>query len=317
MRPTLGSAVVLSLHAALLACSPPEAKDPKAPLLVFTAGSLTRPMKAALDSFSTATGSTYQLEAAGSLETARKVTELGKLPDILALADVEVFPQLLMPKHVTWFATFATNRLVLAKSPKARFGGEITSTNWWTVLQRPGVEVGRADPNVDPAGYRTLFVFQLAERDVGQAGLAKALEAASPRRNMRPKSAELTAMVQAGELDYAWEYESVARAAQLEFVTLSPRVDLGSPADSATYATASARVPGASIGDTVTIHGAPVRYGISIPVGAKNAQLAERFVAFLATSAGKEILRREYLPALDTLAWTGANIPTTLLAPAR
>ncbi|MFN8574029.1 MAG: extracellular solute-binding protein [Gemmatimonadaceae bacterium] len=312
MHASRGRAWLLALPVAVAACSAHGKNEAKTPLVVFTAGSLTRPLKAALDSFSVATNTTYQMETAGSLETARKLTELGKVPDVLALADVEVFPQLLMPTHVSWFATFATNRIVLAKGPKAQFAAEINASNWWTILQRPGLEVGRADPDVDPAGYRTLFVFQLAERDVGQPGLAKALEAASPRRNMRPKSAELTAMLQAGELDYAWEYESVARAAKLEFVTLSPRVDLGSTADSATYATAAARVLGAHVGDTVTIHGAPVRYGLAIPLKAKNTELAAQFVSFLTSPAGKAILRREYLPVLDTLLWTGSNIPAAL-----
>ena len=73
-------------------------------LTVFTAGSLARPVRAALDSFAAQTGARFALESAGSLETARKLTELGKIPDVIALADEEVFPQLLMPRHVRWYA---------------------------------------------------------------------------------------------------------------------------------------------------------------------------------------------------------------------
>ncbi|HEX6942653.1 MAG TPA: substrate-binding domain-containing protein, partial [Gemmatimonadaceae bacterium] len=67
-------------------CAPQEG-EPEGPLVVFTAGSLARPMRAALDSFSAKTGVRYELESAGSLETARKITELGKTPDVIALAD--------------------------------------------------------------------------------------------------------------------------------------------------------------------------------------------------------------------------------------
>ena len=37
------------------------------------------------------------------------------------------------------------------------------------------VEVGRADPNTDPSGYRTLMAFQLAELHYGEVGLAQQL----------------------------------------------------------------------------------------------------------------------------------------------
>ena len=38
------------------------------PLIVFTAGSLARPMRTALDSFASQTGVRYELESAGSLD---------------------------------------------------------------------------------------------------------------------------------------------------------------------------------------------------------------------------------------------------------
>ncbi|MEP7347828.1 MAG: substrate-binding domain-containing protein, partial [Gemmatimonadaceae bacterium] len=254
----------------------------------------------------------YEMESSGSLEAARKLTELGKIPDVLALADVEVFPQLVVPKHASWYATFATNRMVLVKSRRAKYGAEINSDNWAEVLQRSGVETGRADPTVDPAGYRTLLLFQLAEHELGKAGLAAALERASPRKNIRPKSADLTALVQAGEFDYAFEYESVARAAGLDFVTLHQRLDLGNVADSLTYGLASVRVPGGSMKDSITIVGAPIRYALSIPIGAPHAALAERFVRFLDSPVGKGVMRKEFLPALETWEWTGDGIPTSL-----
>lgn len=282
------------------------------PLIVYAAGSLTRPLKAALDSFAVAEHATYQLESAGSLETARKLTELGKIPDVIALADVEVFPQLLVPTFTTWYAIFATNRLVLAKSPRAKFGNEINGDNWWSVLQRPGVETGRADPAVDPAGYRTLLVFQLAEQQLGEPGLAKALEAASPKRNVRPKSAELTALVQAGEFDYAWEYESVVRAAGLEFVRLPESIDLSSEADSLRYATATIRLPGKTLSDSITITATPIRYALSIPVDAAHQELAIRFVRYLMSPSGRRVLRAEQLQALDDFGWQGVGIPTEL-----
>lgn len=283
-----------------------------AKVVIYAAGSLARPLHVAMDSLSASTGMKFELEASGSLEAARKLTELGKIPDVVALADEEVFPQLLMPKHVTWFARFARNRMVLAKSARARFGAEINSDNWWRVLQRPGIEVGRADPDLDPAGYRTLLVFQLAERSHNSPGLAQALERSAPRRNMRSKSAELVALLQTGEIDYAWEYESVARSAGLTFVALGGSIDLGSDADSAAYAAVSVRVKGRRPGDTLVVRGRPINYALSIPPNAPNTPAAVQFVKFLLGEQGRRLMRSEYLDVLDVPTFIGRGIPTAL-----
>ena len=83
-------------------------------LVVFNAGSLAIPLRAALDSFAAREGVTVEQETAGSLETARKLTELGKIPDLVGVADYEVIPLLLIPEHTSWYAKFARNRMVLA-----------------------------------------------------------------------------------------------------------------------------------------------------------------------------------------------------------
>ena len=286
-----------------------QAVSAEGPLVVFTAGSLARPMRAVLDSFAAKTGTRYELESAGSLETARKVTELGKIPDIIALADEDVFPKVLMPAHVTWYVRFAENRLVLAYTDRSRFASEIDSTNWWQILQRPGLEIGRSNPDLDPAGYRTLMVFQLAERHYAKAGLASTLEQAADRRNMRPKEIELVALLESGDLDYAWFYESMARASGVRHVRLPAAVDLSSVAMRDEYAQAAVRVVGASARDTVVMRGAPIRYAFSIPMNAEHGALAERFASFLLSEEGRRVLDREFLPTLPAADAVGSGVP--------
>ncbi|HEX6533483.1 MAG TPA: extracellular solute-binding protein, partial [Gemmatimonadaceae bacterium] len=286
-------------------------------LVVYNAGSLARPLRAALDSFGAAAHVTIAQENAGSLETARKLTDLHHIPDVIALADYEVFPRLLMPEQVRWYARFARNRMVLAYTPRSRFAGAIDSTNWWRVLQRPGVQVGRADPNLDPNGYRTLLTMQLAERYYHQPGLYDRLLAAAPSRNVRPKEADLVGILQAGELDYIWSYESLATAAGLSYVRLPSAIDLGDPADSAGYATAVVRVAGRTPRDTVTFRGQPIVYGVSIPVRAPHPALAERFVAYLLSPAGRRVLRAARLDALEHPAIVGTGAPASVAAAAR
>jgi molybdate/tungstate transport system substrate-binding protein len=293
------------------------ARSAPATLVAYNAGSLARPLRAALDSFAARSGRagtpvTVEQENAGSLETARKLTELGRVPDVIALADAEVFPRLLMPSQTTWYVDFARNRMVLAYTPRSRFASEITGENWWRVLQRPGVEVGRADPNLDPNGYRTLLTLQLAERLYAQPGLARRLLAASPARNVRPKEADLVGLLQAGELDYVWSYESIAQAAGLKYVVLPPKIDLGTPAESAYYASASVRVRGRTPRDTIEFRGEPIVYAFAVPRGAPHPALGERFAEFLLSADGRAALRAARLDALERPVLVGSAAPPAI-----
>lgn len=283
-------------------------------IVVFNAGSLARPLRAALDSFAAHEHVRVDQQNSGSLETARKLTELGQIPDVIALADYEVFPRYLMPRHVGWYVEFARNRMVVAYTQRSRFAGEITSDNWWHVVQRPGVQMGRADPNLDPNGYRTLLTMQLAERFYHQPGLYRRLLEVSPERNVRPKEADLVGLLQAGEMDYIWSYQSLATSAGLEYVQLPPEIDLGSPGDSVLYATAQVRVRGKTQGDSVTFRGQPIVYALSIPRDAPHPALAERFVAYLLSADGERVLRAQQLDVLDEPVLVGDAVPAAIAA---
>jgi molybdate/tungstate transport system substrate-binding protein len=285
--------MILTLLCALALGAAPDT------VVIFDAGTLAVPLKTVFDSFAVSHPAVLQQENAGSLETARKLIDLGKTPDVIALADYDIFPRLLMPKHTTWYTIFARNRMVLAYSATAKGAHDLTATNWWQVITKPGVEVGRSDPNLDPAGYRALLVFQLAEIEYRHPGLATALQGTASARDVRPKSADLVALLQTGELDYAFVYESTAQDAHLSYMSLPAHLNLGEPADSAFYARASVRVVGATPKDTIEIKGAPIRYGLSIPTAAPHPTAAKQFVDYLLSPTGVRIMRSRHLDALD------------------
>jgi len=283
---------------------------PARPFLVYAAASVAQPVRVALDSFAHRSGARYELEAASSLELVRRVTALQADPDVIVLADATLFTSLLTPKVVTWHALFARNRIVLAYTPKSRGAAEISADNWWAVLERPDVQVGRSDPAVDPSGYRTLLVWQLAERHYGLKGLSARMLRAAPERNVRPREADQVALLEAGELDYIWTYENLARLMGLRFVRLPDEIDLGTPADSALYAEASMRVPGAKLGDTITVHGRPILFGVSVPTDAPHGRAGRNFVAFLLSPSGRRILSGASMDALEAPVVVGRGVPS-------
>jgi molybdate/tungstate transport system substrate-binding protein len=276
------------------------------------AASITQPMRAVLDSFAARAGARYELEPGSSLEIVRRLTELHRTPDVVLLADPELFPQLLMPRYVRWYALFARNRIVLAYADGSRGAGRINSENWRTVITQSGVEVGRSDPNMDPSGYRTLLTMQLAEQHYHERGLFARLLAAAPERNVRPREADQVALLQTHELDYIWTYQNLAENDGLKFVKLPDEIDLGNPADGVAYSRASTRVTGKRPGDTLTVRGAPILFALTIPLQAENRALAEQFVGYVLSAEGRRVLRAQHLDVLDHPVAVGAGVPAAV-----
>lgn len=194
-------------------------------VIVFHAGSLSLPFKELGDEFRRRTGTKVVCEASGSRLAARKVVQLGRRADVIAVSDYTVIEDLMVPEHTSWYALFATNEMVLALSPK--FRGRIGPDDWYKVL--PGLSFGRGDEEMDPCGYRTIMVWQLAEVYYDVPGLARRLSDACPPEHIRPNSEALLPLLETGDLDFAFLYLSVALQHKLRFVRLPPQVNLGDP----------------------------------------------------------------------------------------
>ncbi|HSQ31758.1 MAG TPA: extracellular solute-binding protein [Gemmatimonadaceae bacterium] len=281
-------------------------------LVLFVAASLAKPIQPLLDDFAARTGVVIERESGASLEHVRKITELHRIPDVLWLADADVFPRMLVPKYATWYAEVARNRMVVAYTSKSKHANEIDASNWTRVLQRADVEVGRTDPNLAPVGYRTLIMLQLAERHYHVPGLAKSLLEHAPPRNMRPNAAELAALLATGELDYIYDYQSVAESNGFRFIQLPAVIDLGDPKRVAEYAKASAKIRGAKPGSTVTFTGEPILYGLTVPAGAPHPSAASRFLEFLTSPATVAKLRAAHVDMLEHPIVAGTGVPVEL-----
>lgn len=266
-------------------------------LVIFHAGSLAMPLKALADSFTTMyPGTEFKMEAAGSVDCARKITELGRSCDILASADYLVIDQLLIPEYASENQHFATNSIVIAYTDKSREADHITSDNWYEILRLPRVFYGRSDPHADPCGYRTVFVLQLAEKYYtpadGPAPFTVQDFTEKDRRFIRPKEVDLLALLGSQAIDYMFIYKSVALQHGLQYIELPAEINLGDSSLAAQYAQAQLKIRGSSPGDSIVVTGTPIVYSFTIPHNAENPQLAKKFAAFLTDpDGGQKILR--------------------------
>ncbi|MBN2516404.1 MAG: tungstate ABC transporter substrate-binding protein WtpA, partial [Deltaproteobacteria bacterium] len=201
---------------------------PKSTLTMFHAGSLSVPFAAMEKAFEAKYPNIdLQREASGSQKAARKISDLKKPCDIMASADYKVIDKLLIPDFADWNVRFATNQLVLCYTDKSAYAKQVSANNWYEILQKKGVIWGHSDPNLDPCGYRSLMVLQLAEKYYKIPDLYDKLIANRPKENVRPKSVELVSLLQTGNMDYAWEYLSVAVQHGLKYIILPDEINLG------------------------------------------------------------------------------------------
>lgn len=262
-------------------------------LIIFHAGSLSVPFKVMADSFMKQhPGVRVMLEAAGSVASVRKITDLGRNPDILASADAFIIDRFLVPDYADWNLPFATNELVIAYHPRSRKHEVLTASNWTQLLLDPSITYGRSDPNSDPCGYRTLMMLQLAEAHYQQPGLTEAFSSRH-RQHIRPKEVDLLALLESGNLDYIFIYRSVAQQHDLPFLELPPQINLGDPLQADRYLRAQVKIPGNAPGEWVDLSGAPTVYGICLLRDAPHRETAEAFLRFLVSPEnGLDIISR-------------------------
>lgn len=197
-----------------------------------------------------------QIEARGSAELARLIAEHRKDPDIVAVADTALFAS---PLHPEWYAEFATNALVLAYDTASPHGQRLAnagSDDWYTVLNSDDIQLGRTDPDLDPLGYRSLFMLELATEHYDTPW---DLREGLLRRDQVYPETQLVSQFETGGIDAAIVYRNMAVERDYEFIALPSEIDLSDPAHAADYQAATYTLPS---GKTVT--GGVITYGATI-----------------------------------------------------
>jgi molybdate/tungstate transport system substrate-binding protein len=123
---------------------------------------------------------------------------------------------------------------------------------------------------------------------------------------LRGASVQLIALLESGDLDYAFEYESVIQQHHLSMVSLPAEVNLGEPnfetlynqvqvnLDFQRFATVKPQFRGEQIG-----------YGATIPASALHPVEAAQFLAFLLSSDGRNVMEANHHPLFETFIVDG------------
>jgi len=311
-------------------------------LKVVYAGSLIVPfrdMEAAFES--NHPGVDVLLEGHGSIQAVRQVTDLKRGFDVVVVADDSLIPAMMYPDHSNWSVRFAQNEMVIAYTENSRYADEINKTNWYEILTRPDVKFGFSNPMFDACGYRTLMlialaesyyddetifdeligphfdppIFEIEEGDVKRVVVPETFHPVDDTISIRGGSVQLIAMLDYADLDYVFEYESVAQQNGLRYLKLPPQIGLGSPEYANVYRDVEVAL-GFQRFESIGFErsGKPIFYGITIPKNAPHPELGAEFVRFVLSDVGQKILANSSTPPIISEADCPDCIPRTIRA---
>ena len=304
------------------------------PLKVYHAGSLVTSFGKLKKIFEKANPDTdVQLWSGGSATIIDKVTKQNQFADVLASADTVLIPKNMYPTNATYDIDFAKNSMVLCYTNSSKYASQINADNWYTILARPDVKYAISDPTSDPAGYRSLMTIALAERKYGDFTIfntivapyskmtekvdvaTRTIDATKPTPDgkkliITKTGPDIVPLLKSGDVDYAFEYSSVAIQNNIPYVTLPKEIDLSDAGMSDRYLSVSVIRPSGTT--TVTEAATPIIYGVTVPTSTHNAAGGVAFINMLIGSDGQAILSADGQTPITPALASGTNIPNAL-----
>ncbi|MEJ2739127.1 MAG: tungstate ABC transporter substrate-binding protein WtpA [Dehalococcoidia bacterium] len=272
------------------------------------------------------------IEGHGSIQVIRHVTELFEESDIMAVADHSLIPMLMYnttvpdtdESYASWSIKFATNSLGIAYTPSSLYSGEINAQNWYEILARPDVRLGISDARLDACGYRAFMLLKMAEKYYGDSTIfnevlgpfnptiklepegttttilvPEVLHPVDERIVLRGSSIRMLALLDSGDIDYAFEYRSVAEQHKLEFLELPPEINMGETGYGGLYENVICELDFHRFSSVQPVFaGEPIIYGITVPYIAPHPDEAVSFIEFLLSDAGRQIFLQNHQPQL-------------------
>jgi molybdate/tungstate transport system substrate-binding protein len=215
-------------------------------------------------------------------------------PDVFISADAAVNDKVLMTpakKLTDWYLTFASSAMVLGYNPNTKFKSVFEQVQagklpWYEALKTSGLNLGRTDPNLDPKGYRTLFLFHLAESYYHRNDLMPLPGDPTNPSQIFPEP-ELLIRMESGQIDAGFFYRHEVVAHKLPYIELPNQINQSDPALASLY-----KEQKFTTNKGVTITGSPIVFTVTIPHTVKNASGAIAFIRFVLAGKGRTLFEQ-------------------------
>jgi molybdate/tungstate transport system substrate-binding protein len=201
----------------------------------------------------------------------------------------------LEPKYTKWYVQYAGNSMVLAYNPNSKYASQFKAfadgskplSGLFTLLQTPGLKLGRTDPNIDPQGRDFIYMLELAQSyyHLPSDTVSKILgttDFGTATSSQIFAESSLDATLQSGQLDASSAFLTQAIELHLDYIPLPSAINLGDVALATQYAKATVTVT--SNGQKTTKSGSP--QWIDITIIGKPTPAAIAFVKYTLSPAG-------------------------------
>jgi molybdate/tungstate transport system substrate-binding protein len=207
----------------------------------------------------------------------------------------------LEPKFTKWYAQYAGTSMVVAYNPNSKYASQFKAfadgskplSGLFTLLETPGLKLGRTDPNIDPQGRDFIYMLELAQSyyHLPSDTVAKILGTSDFGSSTSPQifaESSLDATLQSGQLDASSAFITQAVELHLDYIPLPSAINLGDVALASQYAKATVTIT--SGGAKTTKSGSP--QWIDITIIGKPTPAAIAFVKYTLSPAGLALYKK-------------------------
>ena len=222
-------------------------------------------------------------------------------------------------KFTKWYIQYAGTAMVLAYNPNSLYASQFKAyadgrkplAGLFTLLETPGLQLGRTDPNTDPQGRDFIYMLELAQTyyNLPSDTVAKILgttDFGTGDSSQIYTASSLDSTLESGQLDVASAFVTQAIELHLDYIPLPPSINLGSFADAGLYSTAAVTIKG-----NVTKHGSP--QVIDITIIGKPTPAAIAFVKYTLSAAGlAEYKAGGFSVLTPTVTGSSSSVPSAI-----
>ena len=251
--------------------------------------------KVAGPAFTKAQGYKYTGQGAPSGTLESEIASKEITPNVFeAVGGDNIMP--LQPKFTKWYIPYAGTQMVVAYNPKSKYASDFKAyadgskplKDLFTLLETPGLKLGRTDPNVDPQGRDFIYMLELAQmyyhlpKDTVSKILGTSDYGTSSSSQIYAESS-LDSTLQSGQLDASSAFITQAIELHLDYIKLPAAISLSDAALASQYAKATVTItpPG---GPKTTKSGSP--QVIDITIIGKPTPAGIAFVKYTLSKAG-------------------------------